>query len=205
MLRGLALPALATLGLVSACGGSPETGGPEAAPVTSTPFEGRSAPTRTPSGVSTSAWSSAELAAVEAAKARYLAARAAVNEAVKRPGDVSASALALAGNGGTWLPRVEAMLAFSVKNGWYETGDARISMLAVRSVKLDLAQPEVRLTSCIDSSAVVSRYRSNSKPIPVVSDNGDRHRFESRLIYTKSAETGRRMWILVDEQTTKTC
>ena len=78
-------------------------------------------------------------------------------------------------------------------------------MLAVRSVKLDLAQPEVRLTSCIDSSAVVSRYRSNSKPIPVVSDNGDRHRFESRLIYTKSAETGRRMWILVDEQTTKTC
>lgn len=145
------------------------------------------------------------MAAVDAAKARYLAARAAVNDAVKRPGEVSAAALAIAGNGGAWLSRVEAMVDFSVKNGWYQTGDARITALTVRSVELELARPEVRLTSCIDSSAVVSRYQSNSKPIPVVSDNGDRHRFESRLIYTKSAETGRRMWILMDEQTTKTC
>ncbi|MFC6156024.1 hypothetical protein [Kribbella jiaozuonensis] len=132
-------------------------------------------------------------------------ARAAVGDAVKRPRTASRVALARAGNGGTWLRQVEAQLDFSVENGWYQTGDARITMLDVRAVNLEVAQPEVKLTSCVDSSAVVDRYQSNSQPIPAVSDNGDRHRLESRLVYARSAETARKMWILVDEKTTKTC
>ncbi|WP_328998318.1 hypothetical protein OHA18_28145 [Kribbella sp. NBC_00709] len=162
-------------------------------------------PSPTPNAPSTPAWTTDEQAAITAAKARYVAARAAVNNAFKEPAKATTASLEAAGNGGTWVIAVAGQLDFQVKNGWYQTGDAKVASLDVRSVNLKLAQPEVRLTSCIDSSQVVDRYQSNSKPIPVVSDNGDRHRFESRLVYAKSASTGRKLWFLVDDKTTKTC
>ncbi|WP_432891025.1 hypothetical protein ACQPYH_13975 [Kribbella sp. CA-245084] len=128
-----------------------------------------------------------------------------MNNAFKDPAKATTTSLEAAGNGGTWVIAVAGQLDFQVKNGWYQTGDAKVASLDVQSVNLELEQPEVRLTSCIDSSQVVNRYHSNSKPIPVVSDNGDRHRFESRLVYANSAMTGRKLWFLVDEKTTKTC
>ncbi|TCC38547.1 hypothetical protein [Kribbella speibonae] len=187
---------LSTLTLLTACNGSPEAGRPNTTPTTPTP---------TPTAPSTPTWTAEEQTAITAAKARYIAARTAVGNAFKQPAKANVSVLALAGNGGTWATTVAAQLDFQVKNGWYQTGDATITGLAVRSVNLKLAQPEVRLTSCIDSSQVVDRYQANGKPVPIEGDNGSRHRFESRLIYGKSARTGRNMWFLVDEKTTKTC
>ncbi|MGW6283034.1 hypothetical protein [Kribbella sp. NPDC055071] len=72
-------------------------------------------------------------------------------------------------------------------------------------MNLKLEQPEVRLTSCIDSAQVVTRYQSTGKPIPVESDNGNRHRFQSRLVYAKSAVSGKKMWFLVDEKAGEKC
>ena len=199
-----ATAALCATTALAACQGSPEAGHPNTTP-TSTTTTASTGATPAPSSPSTPTWSQQEAAAINNAKAQYLAARAVVARAFQQPGKVSPTALALAGNGGTWITEVEAQLDFTVKNGWYQTGEAKITGLAVRSVNLKLPQPEVRLTSCIDSSAVVDRYQANGKPVPSEGDNGSRHRFESRLIYGKSAETGRYMWFLVDEKTTKTC
>jgi hypothetical protein len=198
-----ATAALCALTALTACQGSPEAGRPNTAPAPST--SATSTPTPTATSPSSPSWTPAEQAAITAAKARYIAARAAVNNAFKEPAKATTTSLEAAGNGGTWVIAVAGQLDFQVKNGWYQTGDARVSSLDVRSVNLKLEQPEVRLTSCIDSSQVVDRYQSNSKPIPVASNNGDRHRFESRLVYANSAATGRKLWFLVDEKTTTTC
>jgi hypothetical protein len=100
---------------------------------------------------------------------------------------------------------VAGQIDFQVMNGWYQSGDSKIVSLAVQSVKLNLEQPEVRLTSCIDSAQVITRYQSSGKPVPTQGDNGNRHRFQSRLVYAKSVETGKTMWFLVDEKATAPC
>jgi hypothetical protein len=134
-----------------------------------------------------------------------VAARAAVDAALKQPAKASQAALAAAGNGGNWAIAVAGQLDFQTTNGWYQTGDPKIISLAVVSVNLKLEQPEVKLTSCIDSTQVVTRYQSSGKPIPIESDNGSRHRFQSRLIYAKSTSSGKKMWFLVDEKAGEKC
>ncbi|GAA1579158.1 hypothetical protein GCM10009804_39560 [Kribbella hippodromi] len=188
-----------TLLTLTACTHSPEAGQPNTTPTTPTTT---SNPTPTPSSPT---WTTEQQTAITAAKARYTVARAAVNAAFKQPAKATTSALETAGNGGSWMTAVAGQLDFQIEHGWYQTGDATVTSLEVRSVNLDLEQPEVKLTSCIDSSRVVSRYLSSGKPVPVASDNGSHHRFESRLVYAKSAKTGQKMWFLVDEKTTKPC
>jgi hypothetical protein len=195
-----AAAAICALLALTACQGSPEAGRPSNTPTTTSVIS-----TPTPAAPSTPAWTPEEQAAIAAAKARYMAARAAVSQALKQPTKATRSALAAAGNGGTWVIAVAGQIDFQVQNGWFQTGDAKVASLAVESVNLKLEQPEVRLRSCIDSSQVVVRYQSSGKPIPVEGDNGSRHRFESRLVYAKSAVSGKKMWFLVDEKTTKTC
>jgi hypothetical protein len=134
-----------------------------------------------------------------------LAARAAIGAALKEPTKATRSALAAAGNGGAWVIAVAGQIDFQVENGWYQTGDPKVVSLAVQSVRLNLEQPEVRLTTCIDSAQVITRYQSSGKPVPTQGDDGNRHRFQSRLVYAKSVETGRKMWFLVEEKATETC
>jgi hypothetical protein len=195
-----AVATLSTLLVLTACNGSPEAGRPNTTPTSQTP-----SPTPTPTGPPTPTLSPQEQAAVTDAKARYVAARAAVGVALKQPTKATRAALAAAGNGGTWVIAVAGQVNFQVENGWYQTGDPKIVSLAVQSVRLKLEQPEVRLTSCIDSAQVVTRYQSNGKPVPAQGDDGNRHRFQSRLVYAKSVETGRKMWFLVEEKVAGTC
>jgi len=128
-----------------------------------------------------------------------------VTAALQQPKKASRDALEKAGNGGTWVIAVAEEVNFHIENGWYQSGEAKIVSTTVRSVKLDLPQPEVRLSNCIDSSAVVSRYQSNGKEVPSQGDDGDRHRFDSRLVYAPSTSTGNKMWFLVEEKVAKTC
>jgi hypothetical protein len=134
-----------------------------------------------------------------------VAARAAVGAALKQPAKASTAALAAAGNGGDWANAIAGQIDFQTRNGWYQTGDAKIISLAATSVNLGLEQPEVKLTSCIDSAQVVTRYQSSGKPVPVESDTGSRHRFQSRLIYAKNVATGKKMWFLVEEKAGAKC
>jgi hypothetical protein len=197
---GTATAALCAVLMLASCQGSPEAGRPNTIPVTPS-----AAPTPTPSKPSTPTWTLAEEAAITAAKARYVAARAAVGAALKRPPKATSSGLAAAGNGGDWAIAIAGQIDSWTKNGWYQTGDPKIVSLAVTSVSLNLEQPEVKLTSCIESTQVVVRFQSSGKPVPMQSGNGKRHRFQSRLVYAKSAEAGKKMWFLVDEKAVRTC
>ncbi|GAA3094767.1 hypothetical protein JOF29_004068 [Kribbella aluminosa] len=196
---------LSTLLLLTACNGSPEAGRPNSTPNPSSPTTGSPSPTKSSSAPSTPAWTQAEQAAITAAKARYVAARAAVDKAFNEPVKAKLSDLEAAGNGGSWVLELGSQLDFHVEHGWYQDGKAKVVSLSVRSANMKLVQPEVRLTACVDSSQVVSRYQSNSKPVPVVSNDGTRHQFESRLVYAQSNQTGKKMWFVVDEKTSKSC
>ncbi|MET9275824.1 hypothetical protein [Kribbella sp. NPDC003557] len=69
------------------------------------------------------------------------------------------------------------------------------------SVKLDGAQPEVVLTSCLDASKVILKFQKDDKPVPVLpGGTGRRHVFQSRLVYAASASGGLKMWFLISNQ-----
>jgi hypothetical protein len=194
-----AVATLSTLLPLTACTGSPEAGHPNTTPTSPT-----TTPSPTPTAPSTPTWTPPEQAAITAAKARYVAARAAVGVALQQPKKATRDALEKAGNGGTWVLAVAEQVNFQVENGWYQTGTAKIVSTTVQSVKLDIEQPEVRMSSCIDGSAVVTRYQSNGTPVPEGPGNGKRHRFQSRLVYAKSG-AGAMMWFLVEDKAVGTC
>ncbi|ADB31522.1 hypothetical protein Kfla_2448 [Kribbella flavida DSM 17836] len=94
---------------------------------------------------------------------------------------------------------------FQLSHGWYQTGDAKIVETKVQSVNLDLEQPEVRLTSCIDSSTLITRYVSNGKPIPEAGSDGKRRQFQSKLVFAPPAGSQVKRWFLVEEKAVGSC
>jgi hypothetical protein len=192
--------AAAALGLallVASCTSpSPEAGRPDTSPTSSTP---------TPTASSSPSWTPEEQAAIDAAKSRYVAARAAVDAAFAKPKPFDRSALEKAGNGGEWLIAVSGDVKQLNDFGWYRIGPSKVSDTRVTSVKLDLAQPEVLLNSCIDTSAVVTRFQSDNKPVPLGPGNGKLHRYASKLVFAQSVRGGPKMWFLVSEKGAGKC
>jgi hypothetical protein len=158
-----------------------------------------------PTGPSTPAWSTEELAAIDGAKATYLAARAAAEKALMDPAKLNRGALEKAGNGGEWIITIIDEARFQKNNGWYQSGKAKISATQVDTVKLGIEQPEVRMTSCIDSSAVITRFVKDHKPVPMGPSDGDRHKFSSRLVYAAPNTGGSKMWFLIADKTVGPC
>lgn len=188
---GRATAALCALLALTACQGSPEAGRPNTTPTPPTP-------TPTPTAPSTPTWTPDEAAAIAAAKARYLAARGATEQALQAPAKANRARLEGAGNGGTWLTDIIEEISFYREHGWYQAGSVKLSPPNVKSVRLDTAQPEVTLAACVDTSAVVLRYQATKKPVPVGPDNGARHLAQARMVLAP-APTGQKAWFLVEE------
>jgi hypothetical protein len=184
---------LLTLPLASCTNSSPEAGRPDTTP-------SPSAPTPTPSAPTTPTWTSEELQAIDAAKHRYAAARAAVDSVLAKPSAFDRKALEKAGNGGEWIITVTGDAMKLDQFGWYRVGRTKVSDTRVTSVKLDVEQPEVLMNSCVDTSAVVTRFQKDNKPVPLGPGNGKRHRFSSKLVFAQSINGGPKMWFLVSEK-----
>jgi hypothetical protein len=195
-----ATAAICALLALTACQGSPEAGRPDTT-ATSSSFT----PTPAPTAPSTPTWTPEELAAITAAKARYAAATAAVDQALTKPATFDRSALEKAGVGGAWIIDVIDQARAFTRSGWYQTGRTSITNTQVVSVKLDGAQPEVKLTNCLDTSKLVVRFEKNGKPVPMGPGNGDRHKFASRLVYAPPAPGGQKMWFLIEDQGAGQC
>lgn len=195
---GPATAALSALLALTACQASPEAGRPNTTPTSPTA-------TPTPTAPSTPEWTPQQQAAITAATARYAAARAAVEKALLDPARLNRSTLEKAGNGGEWILAVIGDARFQARNGWYQTGTAKISATKATSVKLGAPQPEVQLTNCIDSSGVVTRFKKDGKPVPMGPGNGNRHTFSSRLVYAPPAQGAQKMWFLISEKATGEC
>ena len=195
---GRATAALCALLALTSCQGSPEAGHPNTTP-TSPP------PTPTPTAPSTPTWTPAEEAAITAAKARYVAARAAVDKTLSTPTKADRTALEKAGNGGAWMLTVLQDVVNYQDYGWYQTGQTKVTNTVVTSVKLNLEQPEVRLLSCVDSSAIVIRFQKDGKPVPLGPGNGRRHKVASQLVYAPPATGGTKMWWLMTDKASGTC
>ena len=196
----LAAAALCATLTLTACNGSPEAGRPNTTPPPT------ASPTTTPTpSPSTPTWTEEEQAAITAAKARYTAARAAVESALRDPRKPSREPLERAGNGGSWLLAAIDQVRFQREQGWYLSGTVNTAATAVTSVKLSLEQPEVRLTSCIDSSAAKTLFQATGKPVPLEGGDGDRRRFQSRLVLAPPAKGGPKMWFLIEEKAVGSC
>ena len=89
--------------------------------------------------------------------------------------------------------------------GWYQTGQTKVTNTVITSVKLNLEQPEVRLVSCVDSSAIVIRFQKDGKPVPLGPGNGRRHKVTSQFVYAPPAAGGKKMWWLIAEKASGTC
>jgi hypothetical protein len=186
----LALP------LASCTNSSPEAGHPDTTPTSTTP---------TPTASSSPTWTSEEQAAIGAAKSRYAAARAAVDAAFAKPKPFDRPALEKAGNGGEWIIAVAGDVKQLNDFGWYRTGLSKVSDTRVTSVKLDVEQPEVLLNSCVDTSAVVTRFQTDNKPVPLGPGNGKLHRYAAKLVFAQSVRGGPKMWFLVSEKGVGKC
>ena len=200
MIRRPLLPAAALVATLTlaACNSSPEAGRPDTTPTTATSSPSPtapSAPTYTPE----------EQAAITAAKARYIAARAAVDKAFEDPAQFDRNALEKAGNGGQWMIELAGGAQQLQDYGWYRSGTSKISTTRVISVKLDLEQPEVRLTNCIDSSGVVTRFKKDDKPVPMGPGNGKRHKFSSQLVYAAPSGGNSKIWFLIADKAAGPC
>lgn len=191
---------LSTLTLLTACNGSPEAGRPNTTP-TSTP----STPTPTPSAPSGPAWTPEQQAAITAATTRYKAATAAMDRTFMNPSTLNRSALAKAGIGEAWIITIVDQARTLVRSGLYQTGTARIAKTDAVSVKLEQAQPEVRLTNCVDSSKQVIRFKKDGKPVPVDPNDGTRHKLTSRLVLASPAAGGQKMWFLMSDEDAGPC
>ncbi|GAA1661735.1 hypothetical protein GCM10009744_64340 [Kribbella alba] len=196
----LAAAALCATLTLTACNGSPEAGRPNTTPPPT------ASPTTTPTpSPSTPTWTEEEQAAITSAKARYLAARAAVDKAFAEPAKLDRNALQKSGNGGEWIIAVIGDAMNLERYGWYRSGTVKVSSTQVTSVKLGIEQPEVRLTNCIDTSGVVSRFQKDHQPVPMGPGNGKRHKFSSQLVFAPPAEGGAKMWFLVADKAAGTC
>lgn len=202
MIRRPLLPTAAlcaTLAL-AACNNSPEAGRPNTTPP-STPT------TATPTAPTTPTYTAEEQAAITAAKARYVAARAAVETALRDPRKPSKEPLEKAGNGGSWLMAAVEQVRFQKTQGWHLSGVLRTTSVSAVSVNLDLAQPEVKLTSCIDSSSSKTVYQATGKPVPFEGGDGQgkRRKFQSRLVLAEPAKGGTKIWFLIEEKAVGAC
>lgn len=194
-----AVATLSALTALTACNSSPEAGHPNTTTPTTT------SPPPTPTAPATPSWTPEQQAAITAAKARYTAARAAVDKAMSAPSAINRPALEKAGNGGTWIiSALEALLNLQ-HDGWYLTGNTKVANTVVSSVKLNLEQPEVRLVSCLDSSAVVIRFQKDHRPVPLGPGNSRRQKFASRLVYAPPAAGGSKMWWLIEDKGVGPC
>ena len=182
--RPLQAAALCATLTLTACTGSPQAAQSNTTPPS--PASTASTPTPTPP-------QSEEDQAVAAAKSRYTVARAAVAAALRAPDKATRAALEKAGNGGDWIIAVIGQLTFQKENGWYQSGTVKYVSTDLKSVNLEAEQPEVRLTSCIDSAGLVDRYKSNGQPVPHGPTDGDRHRFQSRLVFAPAPGTNTKM------------
>jgi hypothetical protein len=81
----------------------------------------------------------------------------------------------------------------------------RYGSSVVYSVILQGEQPEVRLTVCIDTSELSTRYRANGKAVPMGSGNGTRHKAQARLVFAPPANQKTKMWFLIDEKASGPC
>jgi hypothetical protein len=183
--------------LLAACNGSPEAGRVTPAPTT----EPRTA---TPTTTTASAPSEEEAKAITSARSRYVIAQAAVVKALSDPRKASRASLESSGNGGQWLTEVLNQVVFQRNRDLYQTGSAKVVSTTVGSVRLQLEQPEVALTNCIDGSGVVLRYRANGKPVPMGPSDGTRHRVTSRIVLAEAGHHAK-MWILVGEKVLGPC
>ncbi|WP_350277478.1 hypothetical protein [Kribbella sp. HUAS MG21] len=191
-----AIAALSALLALTACQGSPEAGQPNTT-APSTASSSSPAPT-VPSTPTTPGWTAEEQAAITAATTRYLAARRATEQALQNPAQAERTELERSGNGGQWLTDVIEDITFFRDNGWYQAGAVTLSSPTVKTVRLAGQQPEVTLTSCIDSSAVVVRYQATKKPVPLGPDNGSRHLAQARIVLAPGSD-GRKAWFLISE------
>jgi hypothetical protein len=186
--------------LLAACNGSPEAGRVMPAPTTSNPTT-----TPTVSTPTAPAWTEEELAAIAGAKARYIAARAAIDVAMNDPRKSTRAALEKAGNGGSWIIDILDDISFQRDNGWFQAGRVQIASTAVNYVSLKGEQPEVRLTVCIDTSKISTRYQANGKPVPIGPGNGNRHKAQARLVFAPPANQSAKMWFLIEEKASGSC
>ena len=194
-----AAAALSAALTLTACNGSPEAGRPNTTPPSA------SSSTQPPTTPSTPGWSTDELQAIDGAKARYLAARAAVDKSFAEPASLDRNALEKAGNGGEWIITVIEDAMNLERYGWYRSGTVKVASTQVMSVKLGVEQPEVRLTNCIDTSGVVSRFQKDHQPVPMGPGNGKRHKFSSQLVFAPPAKGGAKMWFLIADKAVGTC
>jgi hypothetical protein len=195
---GLATAALCALLALTACQGSPEAGRPNTAPTSPTP-------TPTPTAPSTPTWTPEEVQAVEAAQARYRAARAAIDRALNDPTKSSRAPLEAAGLGGSWIIAAIDDVRSLRENGWYRSGSVQIRSLTAQTVKTDAAQPEVTLRSCVDSSATALHFQKGGKVVPVGPGTSRRNAFTARVVYAARAGNGPKMWFVIDEKAAGTC
>jgi hypothetical protein len=194
LLGATALCAALTL---AACTTSPEAGRPATTPPSSS--------TPAASTPSTPTWTQEELAAITGAKARYMAARAAINTAMQDPRKSTRAQLEKAGNGGNWISAILAEVDFQRQRGWYQDGSVQIASTSVDAVKLSGEQPEVRLTACIDSSKISTKYQANGKPVPMGPNDGNRQKAQARLVFAPPLGKTTKMWFLVEEKGTGKC
>ena len=193
--RPLLAAALCATLTLTACNNSPKAGQPNTTAPSTTPTPTPTNPT----------WTPEQFEAITAAKARYAAARAAVDQALMNPSKLDRGALERAGNGGEWITTILGDATNYQKYGWYRSGKIKIASTQVTSVKLDIEQPEVRFTSCLDSSSVVTRFQKDNKPVPQGGDNGKRHKFSSQLVFAPPAPGGSKIWFLVSDKPTGPC
>ncbi|TDW94581.1 hypothetical protein EV137_1898 [Kribbella pratensis] len=197
-----ATAALCALTALTACQGSPEAGQPNTTPTTTS---AASTPTPTPVNPSTPGWTPAEKAAIAAAKARYMSARAAIDVALNDPAAATDAKLLQAGTGGAWLVRVLTDVQFNLDRGWYQNGRLAVAILSVASVKLKAEQPEVRLNVCLDTSKVGLYYKKTHKPVPGIPANGNRHKIQAQVVYASLDGQSTKMWFLIDEKDLGSC
>jgi hypothetical protein len=117
---------------------------------------------------------------------------------LQNPTKADRTVLEQSGSGGQWLTDIIDDISFYQDNGWYQAGSVKLSSPNVKSVRLNAQQPEVTLTACVDSSAVVVRYQSTKKPVPLGPDNGSRHQTQARMVLAPGP-SGQKAWFLIDE------
>lgn len=195
-----ATAALCALTALTACQGSPEAGRPNATPTSSS-----SARTPTPTAPSTPTWTPEQQAAITAAKARYVAATAAIDRTFLNPSEVDRPALEKAGLSGEWIITIVDQARTLARSGLYQTGNTQVTNTQVVSVKLDQAQPEVKLTNCLDSSKRIIRFKKNGKPVPLGPGEGTRHKIASRLVFAPPAAGEQKIWFLMSDEDNGIC
>ena len=195
-----ATAALCALTALTACQGSPEAGRPN-----TTPTSASAAPTAPPTAPSTPTWTPQEQAAINAARARYVVARAAIDTALNNPPAASREKLLQTGTGGKWLVRVLVDVQFNADRGWYQSGKTGIENISVASVKLRADEPEVHLNACLNTAKIGLYYQETRKPVPGIPANGNRHKVRAQLVYTVAAGESKKKWYLMDETALGSC